>query len=180
MLVLLHPGLLGVLLHRYAREKCSRNQSSKSCHPLIINSPANHCARQVKKDVRCRGQIVAKRWLRAEVAPAWYKWRALHETKIRLAAACDKIVRRWRHRPLSMCMGAWHERLCKMRRAALLMRNSRLAAGWRRWSFNVQELVRRTRLLAKACNRGFIKHRRALTLAVEVAPAQLDPCPIKH
>jgi hypothetical protein len=60
------------------------------------------------------------------------------------------------------------------------MRNSRLAAGWRRWSFNVQELVRRTRLLAKACNRGFIKHRRALTLAVEVAPAQLDPCPIKH
>ena len=180
MLVLLHPGLLGVLLHRYAHEKCSRNQSSKSCHPLIINSPANHCARQVKKDVRCRGQIVAKRWLRAEVAPAWYKWRALHETKIRLAAACDKIVRRWRHRPLSMCMGAWHERLCKMRRAALLMRNSRLAAGWRRWSFNVQELVRRTRLLAKACNRGFIKHRRALTLAVEVAPAQLDPCPIKH
>ena len=158
-----------------SREKCSRNQSSKSCQSLLINSPANHCVRQLQKDVRRRGQIVAKRWLRAEVAPAWYKWRALHETKIRLAAACDKIVRRWHHRPLSMCVGAWHERLCKMRRAALLMRNSKLAAGWRTWSFNVQELVRRTRLLTKAFNRGFIKHRRALTLAVEVTPAQTRP-----
>jgi len=134
-----------------------------------------HCARQRNKDARSRGRVVATRWLRAAMAHAWCKWRALHETKRRLVRACDKIVRRWRLGPLSMCLVEWYERVRKMRRVVLHLRNSKLAAGWRLWSDNVRELGRRTRLLAKACNRVFIKHRRSLSLALEVVPAQLQP-----